>query len=156
MRQGKVAELMSACWSCKALGECFTGCECRKCVDPVGWEQAIRNEPHKFGNSWKSVKQMDTAKHRQLEVCGQGRLNLRTASEAELLKEVKHGEDKEAGLKQALQDVHAKIGKVLEPDHGKTAEMRVMIREAAASMRILARVIHESLEEIPEEAGCCI
>lgn len=138
---------MSVCWSCKAPGKCFSGCGCQKCVDPVGWEQAIRNHPHKFGNGWKSVKEMDAAKHQQLEACGQGRLDLSTASEDELIKERGHQEDKEAGLLQAIADTIAKLEEAYDKRfQGKTTELNRMQGIAIAAQRILARVLDETWE----------
>ena len=49
------------CWSCKARGACYPGCECAKCVDPEGYERWKRNNPHEYAawrdSQWEEIRE---------------------------------------------------------------------------------------------------
>lgn len=56
-----------ACRHCGAIGPCYSGCQCYKCIDPHGYEAWVRNQP---GN-WPSKAQADQANRLRLEMNGQ-------------------------------------------------------------------------------------
>lgn len=59
--------MSEVCRHCGAIGPCYSGCQCYKCIDPHGYQQWVRNQP---GN-WKSKAQADQANRLRLEVNGQ-------------------------------------------------------------------------------------
>ena len=36
------------CWSCHALGPCAPGCQCARCLDPVGYDAWADEHPDEY------------------------------------------------------------------------------------------------------------
>ena len=36
------------CWSCDSTSDCYSDCECAKCVDPEGYQEWKENCPEEY------------------------------------------------------------------------------------------------------------
>lgn len=46
------------CWSCQSdYTYCYRGCECAKCMDPVGYGEWKDNNPKEHGQWWESQQE---------------------------------------------------------------------------------------------------
>jgi hypothetical protein len=46
------------CWSCGSHSECFVGCECAKCLDPIGYDEWRYSHPDQY-DDWLERQRLD-------------------------------------------------------------------------------------------------
>ena len=49
---------MKPCWSCGSYGECYSYCQCAKCVDPKGYAQWKEDNPEEY-EAWLERQRED-------------------------------------------------------------------------------------------------
>jgi hypothetical protein len=47
------------CWSCGSTSDCYGGCECAKCVDPVGYAEWRRECPEEYDDWCERQREED-------------------------------------------------------------------------------------------------
>ena len=47
------------CWSCESTSDCYSGCECAKCIDPVDYQNWRDNFPEEYQDWVERQKEDD-------------------------------------------------------------------------------------------------
>lgn len=111
-----------ACWSCGAKGPCFIKCGCRKCVDPIGYQQFQRNQPGNNSDKARADRE--------------NRLRLERNGQQDMTKEIWNREKMFSTIKEKLKTILERMLEAVESGKDEVTALRTaanFLREFSAS-----------------------